>query len=77
MRHGLPDQEKILEDLRRLGTDLGASLVGTNDCHYVHAHDCELHDALLCIGTSKKLSDPARMRFDTDEFYLKSPADMR
>jgi DNA polymerase-3 subunit alpha len=77
MRHGLPDQEKILEDLRRLGTELGASLVGTNDCHYVHAHDCELHDALLCIGTSKKLSDPARMRFDTAEFYLKSPADMR
>jgi DNA polymerase-3 subunit alpha len=77
MRHGLEDQEKILDGLRRIGATLGVPLVATNDCHYACAGDADLHDAMLCLGTGKKLADTKRMRFDSHEFYLKTPDQMR
>ncbi len=77
MRHGLGDQEAILGGLRKLGAELDVPLVATNDCHYVVAEDAGFHDAMLCIGTGKKLADANRMHFDSHEFYLKTPAQMR
>jgi DNA polymerase-3 subunit alpha len=63
--------------LERLATDLGLRTVITNDTHYTRADDVAAHDALLCIQTGSKLSDPGRFRFDSDQFFVKSAAQMR
>ena len=57
--------------------DLGAPLLATNDLHYVHHGDAEMHDALLCVGTGSLVADPNRFRFHCDQHYLKSAAEMR
>ena len=57
--------------------DLRAPLLATNDLHYVHHDDAEMHDALLCIGTGSLVADPDRFRFESDQHYLKSAAEMR
>ena len=59
------------------GATPGCRCVGTSDVHYLHAEDAEPHDALLCIQTSALLADQNRFRFATEEFYLKTPAEMR
>ena len=74
--HGLPEQRRLTEQLLRLGPEVGVPLVGTNDLHYVHRAQAEAHDVLLCIGTASNLDTPNRMRFETQEFYLKSAAEM-
>ncbi len=75
--HGLPEQEGIREELINLGRELGVGLVATNDVHYIDRDDSASHDALLCIQTGKNLDDEKRMKLATDEFYLKSPDEMR
>jgi DNA polymerase-3 subunit alpha len=55
---------------------MGLPVVATSDAHYLTRTDAAAHDVLLCINTGKMLDDPARMRFDTDEFYLRSPDEM-
>ena len=75
-RHGLPEEEKASEGLIRLAKKYGVGLVVTNDSHYTHKEDASFHDVLLCIQTGKTLDDPGRMRFQNDEFYLKSPEEM-
>ncbi|MBV8362061.1 MAG: DNA polymerase III subunit alpha, partial [Deltaproteobacteria bacterium] len=64
------------ETLRELGRTVGVPLVATNDCHYLHRADAKAHEVLLCIQTGKTLADETRWRFDTDQFYVKTPEEM-
>ena len=73
---GLDEQRRINPDLVRLANEFDLSLVGTNDCHYLRQQDARPHDVLLCIQTGKGISDPNRMKFPNDEFYVKSPEEM-
>ena len=75
--HGIPAQLRTNPDLLRIAKDLAAPLVATNDLHYVRHGDAEMHDALLCIGTGSLVADPNRFRFESDQHYLKSAAEMR
>ncbi|NYD71295.1 DNA polymerase-3 subunit alpha [Herbiconiux flava] len=77
MDHGLEIERRIMPDLIRLAKQLDLKLVATNDLHYTHAHDATSHAALLCVQSGSTLSDPNRFKFDADEFYLKSAAEMR
>ena len=74
---GVKEQIALNEQIAKIGSGLGIPLVATNDSHYTHKDDAGAHDILLCIQTGKELADEARMKFDTDEFYLKSPEEMR
>ncbi|OGN87762.1 MAG: DNA polymerase III subunit alpha [Chloroflexi bacterium GWC2_73_18] len=74
--HGLPEQRRLNEQLLRLAPEIGLPLVATNDLHYVHRAQAEAHDVLLCIGTASNLDTPGRLRFDTQEFHLKSAQEM-
>ena len=75
--HGLPEQDRTNPQLLEIAKSLRAPLVATNDLHYVHHDDAEMHDALLCIGTGSLVADPNRFRFHSDQHYLKSAAEMR
>lgn len=77
MDHGLGIERRIMSDLIRLAKDLGLPLVATNDLHYTHPGDASSHAALLCVQSGSTLDDPNRFKFDADEFYLKTPAQMR
>lgn len=77
MDHGLGIERRHRDDLLRIARSLDIPLLATNDLHYVHAHDAEAHDALLCIGTRALKSDTNRFRFDARDFYLKSAEEMR
>jgi len=74
--HGLADQRRLNEQLLRLAPEAGLPLVVTNDLHYVRQDQSEAHDVLLCVGTGNNLDTPGRMRFDTNDFWLKSAAQM-
>ena len=77
MRHGMAEQDAINDGLVRIGRELGVPIVATNDSHYLEQKDAAAHDVLLCIGTGKTVSDTNRMRFYSDQFYLKTPEEMR
>ena len=77
MDHGLDIERRVRNDLLRLAKDLNLPLVATNDLHYTHAEDSVAQEALLCINSGSTLSDPDRFKFDSNEFYLKSPEQMR
>jgi DNA polymerase-3 subunit alpha len=77
MDHGLAIERRFREDLIKIARDLKLPLVATNDLHYVHASDADMHEALLCIGTRTTMDDPKRFRFDARDFYVKSAAEMR
>jgi DNA polymerase-3 subunit alpha len=74
--HGIEDQRRVNEELLRMSDALNIPLVATNDCHYIAKEDAPAHDILLCIQTGKTIDDPDRLKFPTDEFYFKSPAEM-
>lgn len=74
--HGIESQLRIKEGLLRIAERLKLPLICTNDSHYLKKEDAHGHDVLLCIQTGKRVSDAERMRFDTQEFYLKSPLEM-
>jgi DNA polymerase-3 subunit alpha len=75
--HGVDsEQTKLNQLLYDLSRETGLPLVATNDLHYVAAEDAASQDVMLCIQTGKTLDDPKRMRFDSQEYYLKSPAEM-
>ncbi len=76
MDHGIPDQRKVIPGLLRLAQSMDLPLVATNDLHYLEKSQARAHEALLCIQTQTTLDDPKRFRFDTDEFYFKSPQEM-
>ncbi|MFH0823260.1 MAG: DNA polymerase III subunit alpha [Pseudomonadota bacterium] len=72
----LEDQRRANEGLMRIAAKLDVKLVATNDCHYLRREDHKAHEVLLCIQTGKMMDDPSRMRFETEEFYVKSPKEM-
>ncbi|HLC18367.1 MAG TPA: DNA polymerase III subunit alpha [Thermodesulfobacteriota bacterium] len=74
--NGLEEQRKVNRALIEMGKRLEIPLVATNDCHYLERSDSKNHDILLCIQTGTTVNSPARMRFPSDEFYLKSPEEM-
>ena len=74
--HGLPEQRRLNEQLLRLAPETGLPLVVTNDLHYVRASQSEAHDVLLCVGTGNNLDTAGRMKFEGQDFYLKSAAQM-
>ena len=75
--HGIPEQTPVNQGIMRLARELELPLVATNDAHYIRREDAKMQDVLLCIQTGKTVDDPDRMKFQTDEFYLKSEAEMR
>lgn len=74
--HGIREQAALNDELVRIGKEMGIGWVCTNDSHYTHKGDATAHDVLLCVNTGSVLSDPNRFKFDSDEFYLKSPKEM-
>ncbi len=74
--HGIREQKPLNDELVRIGREMGISWVCTNDSHYTSKADSHAHDVLLCVNTGSELSDPNRFKFDSDEFYLKSPEEM-
>ncbi len=77
MRHGMPEEEVVNRGLVKVARELNLPLVATNDSHYLDQRDAPAHDVLLCIGTGKTVSDTSRMKFYSDQFYVKSDAEMR
>ena len=74
--NGLPEQIMVNQKLITLSRKLNIPIVGTNDAHYLKKEDSYNHEILLCIQTGKKMTDEDRMRFQTNEFYIKSPEEM-
>ena len=74
--NGIREQERVNREMVAMGTTMGIPLVATNDVHYLRREDARAHDVLLCIQTGASVDDPGRMRFPTDQFYLKSPDEM-
>ena len=74
--HNIPEEKQVIPELIKLARELDIQLVATNDVHYIEKSDWEAHDVLLCIQTKKTLADPKRMKFDTQEFYMKSGDEM-
>lgn len=74
--NGIKEQVLVNQKLIQIGKKLDIPLVATNDAHYLKKSDAYNHEVLLCIQTGKKMSDEDRMRFDTDELYVKSPEEM-
>ncbi len=74
--HGIPEQKQCNAVLLRWAKQYNVKVVATNDVHYVERVDADAQDVLLCLQTGKDLYDPNRMRFENDQFYLKSPAEM-
>lgn len=75
--HHLEEDRRVIEGLRRLSADTGIPMAATNDAHYIKRGDATAQDVLMCIQTQSKVSDADRMRFENDEFYVKSEAEMR
>ncbi len=74
--NGLPEQVMVNQKLIGLSRELGIPIVGTNDAHYLKKEDSYNHEILLCIQTGKKMNDETRMKFQTDDFYIKTPEEM-
>ena len=74
--HGMKEEVTNLPLLYKLSFETGIPLVATNDCHYIYKQDSEMQNVLLCIQTGKTLDDPDRLKFETDEFYIKSANEM-
>jgi DNA polymerase-3 subunit alpha len=74
--HGIKEQVLVNQEVIRLSKETGIPLVATNDVHYVERKDADAQDILLCIQTGKTLEDEDRLRFQGEEFYLKSPEEM-
>ncbi|SKA86978.1 DNA polymerase III catalytic subunit, DnaE type [Clostridium sp. USBA 49] len=74
--HGIKEQLAVNEELIKLSKELNIPLICTNDVHYINKEDAKAHDILLCIQTGKTVDEENRMRYPTDEFYLKSPEEM-
>ncbi|MDR7855833.1 DNA polymerase III subunit alpha [Tissierella sp.] len=74
---GVEDQRMVNRQLIKISKETGIPLVATNDVHYLKKEDARVHDVLLCIQTAKTVDDTDRMKFPTNEFYLKSPEEMQ
>ena len=74
--NGLEEQVKANEGLLALSRSLSLPLIASNDCHYLRQEDSRCHDVLLCIQTNKLLADQDRLRFRSDDFFVKPPEQM-
>ena len=74
--HGLAEQKRIMPELISIAKELGVGIVATNDIHYLTREDACYQDVLMCIQMEKTVDDEDRMRFETQEFYIKSEAEM-
>ncbi|MEY3561112.1 MAG: polymerase subunit alpha [Actinomycetota bacterium] len=77
MDHSLDIEKRVRDDLLKLGRELNLPFVATNDLHYTEKEDAVAHDALLCVQVGSNLYDPNRFKFESQEYYLKSAAEMR
>ena len=75
--HGIAEQSEVNQALLRMHRETGLPLVATNDAHYLRREDARMQDVLMCIQMGKTVDDPNRMRFASDEFYIKSEEEMR
>ena len=74
--HGMPEQARVNRELIKISEELNLPLTVSNDVHYLDRDDAKSHDVLLCIQTGKTINEENRMKFPSDEFYLKSPDEM-
>ncbi|MDD4678478.1 MAG: DNA polymerase III subunit alpha, partial [Tissierellia bacterium] len=74
--HGMEEQKAVNDSLLKISKETGLKLVATNDVHYINKEDAYFHDVLLCIQIQKTIMDEDRMKFPSDEFYLKSYEEM-
>src|SRR4029079_14188282 len=74
--HGLDPQQRIRKPLVELSKRTGVPLVATNDAHYLMPEDARAHDVLLCIGSGKTVNDTNRLRYNSPNFYVRSPEEM-
>ncbi len=75
--HGIEEQRPVNQGVMRLARETGLPLVVTNDAHYLRKEDAQMQDILLCIQTGKTVDEENRMRFQTEEFYLKSEEELK
>ncbi len=75
--HGIPEQAKVNRQLLSWAKDAGLKCVATNDVHYVSREHWRAHDCLICIGTQSLMSDTKRMKYQEQQFYLRSSEEMR
>ena len=75
--HGIEEQRPVNQGVLRLARETKLPLVATNDAHYLRKEDAAMQDVLLCVQTGKTVDDENRMKFQTEEFYLKSEEEMR
>ena len=75
--HGIEEQRPVNQGVMRLARETGLPLVVTNDAHYLRKEDAQMQDVLLCIQTGKTVDEENRMKFQTEEFYLKSEDELR
>ena len=74
--HGMDEQRKVNNLIIEMSKDLNIPVIATNDVHYIKKEDSRSHDVLLCIQTGKTVDEEKRMRYPSDQFYLKSPEEM-
>ncbi|MBS7297794.1 MAG: DNA polymerase III subunit alpha [Eubacteriales bacterium] len=74
--HGIAEQKRINPQLVKLAEELGVGVVATNDIHYATRDDAKYQDVLMCIQMRRTVDEPDRMKFETDEFYIKSEEEM-
>ena len=75
--HGIEEQIPVNQGVLRLARETGLPLVVTNDAHYLRKEDARMQDVLMCIQMGKTVDDENRMKFQTEEFYLKSEEELR
>ena len=75
--HSIEEQRPVNQGVMRLARETGLPLVITNDAHYLRREDAKMQDVLLCIQTGKTVDEPNRMKFQTEEFYVKSEEELR
>ncbi len=74
--HGIEEQLKIIPDLIKIAKTIGAKVIPSGDCHYVHQNDAKAHDVMLCVATNCNINTPNRFSFSVDKFYLQSYDEM-
>ena len=74
--NGIEEQKLVNQNLIKISQETGIPLIATNDAHYLRQEDSKAHEILLCIQTGTNMNDPNRMRFSTDDLYVKSPEEM-
>ncbi|MBQ4464856.1 MAG: DNA polymerase III subunit alpha [Oscillospiraceae bacterium] len=74
--HGVPEERQVLPLLMRISRETGIPLAATNDAHYLQKSDAQMQKVLLAVQTGRTIDEPHGMGFSTNEFYLKSTAEM-